>query len=212
MTKTCSKCKTEKNINDFGKYSKSKDGFRGCCKECRRLETSTEQQKKMARIRRKKYAASEHGIKKRKDYAQTEHNKKLHRARCRKYEQTEHFKAKRYEYEKNRYQNNQNYRLISNLRCRLYGALNRSKGSTNVKTSTTIDLLGCTVNELWDHLESLFIEGMTRENYGEWHVDHIKPCASFDLSNPKEQQKCFHYTNLQPLWALDNLSKGDREI
>jgi hypothetical protein len=49
---------------------------------------------------------------------------------------------------------------------------------------------------------------MTRKNYGKWHVDHIRPCASFDLTNPKQQQICFHYTNLQPLWAIDNIKKG----
>ena len=49
---------------------------------------------------------------------------------------------------------------------------------------------------------------MTRDNYGMWHVDHIIPCASFDFSDPKQQELCFHYTNLQPLWAEDNLKKG----
>ena len=51
---------------------------------------------------------------------------------------------------------------------------------------------------------------MTKENYGEWHVDHIKPCASFDLTDPEQQAICFHYTNLQPLWAVDNIKKRDR--
>ena len=51
---------------------------------------------------------------------------------------------------------------------------------------------------------------MTQKNYGEWHVDHIKPCASFDLTDPKQQEICFHYTNLQPLWAIDNIKKGSK--
>jgi hypothetical protein len=51
---------------------------------------------------------------------------------------------------------------------------------------------------------------MTRENHGLWHVDHIRPCASFDLTDPEQQAICFHYTNLQPLWAIDNIKKGAR--
>ena len=57
-----------------------------------------------------------------------------------------------------------------------------------------------------------FKVGMSWSNYGKWEIDHIKPCASFDLSKPREQRKCFHYTNLQPLWKLENRSKNDRII
>lgn len=76
------------------------------------------------------------------------------------------------------------------------------------KTIPSAELLGCTYEQLLAHLESQFSDGMNWENYGEWHIDHIRPCASFDLLDPEEQRKCFHYTNLQPLWALDNLLKG----
>lgn len=57
-----------------------------------------------------------------------------------------------------------------------------------------------------------FKDGMNwgNYNYNGWHIDHIKPCALFDLSKEEEQKKCFHYTNLQPLWGIDNLKKGDR--
>jgi hypothetical protein len=53
---------------------------------------------------------------------------------------------------------------------------------------------------------------MTWENHGRygWHIDHIRPCASFDLADPEQQRKCFHYTNLQPLWASENMRKGDK--
>jgi hypothetical protein len=67
--------------------------------------------------------------------------------------------------------------------------------------------LGCTIDELWNHLEKQFKPGMTKQNYGEWHVDHVLPCVSFDLSKEENQKKCFHYTNLQPLWAEENFKK-----
>ena len=97
------------------------------------------------------------------------------------------------------------YKLIHYLRCRIRLALNG-----NPKLSTSMNLVGCSIDELKHHLETRFYKGMTWENYGKWHVDHIKPCASFDLSKPEEQKLCFHYTNLQPLWAVDNLIKGKK--
>jgi hypothetical protein len=70
--------------------------------------------------------------------------------------------------------------------------------------------VGCTAEYLRSHIESKFAEGMSWQNYGKWHIDHIKPCAAFDLSMESEVKKCFHWTNLQPLWAKENLQKGAR--
>lgn len=99
-----------------------------------------------------------------------------------------------------------NFKLLTNLRRRILHAL---KG--NSKSNKTMKLLGVNNMEfLWIHLEKSFKPGMTRENHGKWHIDHIKPCSSFDLTKPSEQRECFHYTNLQPLWASENLSKGNR--
>ena len=98
-----------------------------------------------------------------------------------------------------------NFKLTSNLRNRMTKVL---KGIN--KSASTIELIGCTIDELWIHMESKFTDGMTRENHGKWHVDHIKACTKFDLTHPKQQQICFNYTNLQPLWALDNMKKGNR--
>ena len=99
---------------------------------------------------------------------------------------------------------NEEFRLKENLRHRIYMAL---KGT--VKSKKTMDLLGTSIDNLWIHLEKSFKSGMTKDNYGKiWHVDHIIPCAAFDLSDPKQQTKCFHYSNIQPLWAEENLKKG----
>lgn len=108
-------------------------------------------------------------------------------------------------YQANRRKNNPSYKLICNVRRRTAGAL---KGST--KSAGTMILLGIPdVEFLWKHLEATFKHGMTRENYGSvWQVDHIIPCSSFDMSDPEQQRKCFHYTNLQALFVHENLSKG----
>jgi hypothetical protein len=99
------------------------------------------------------------------------------------------------------------YRVMMALHVRLYDAVKHQRG---VKSAKTIELLGCTVEQLQTFIEAEFTDGMTWENYGEWHIDHIRPCASFNLEDPEEQKKCFHWTNLQPLWALDNIRKGDK--
>jgi len=76
------------------------------------------------------------------------------------------------------------------------------------KSAVSLELIGCTVPELMAHLESQFLPGMNWENRHEWHIDHIRPCDSFDLTDPAQQQECFHWSNLQPLWAADNIRKG----
>jgi len=107
-----------------------------------------------------------------------------------------------------RSKNNINRKLALSLRRRTLLAL-----KDNSKSKNTMSLLGVeNIEFLWKHLESTFKPGMTRENHGLWHIDHIRPCSSFDLSKPEEQVKCFHYTNLQALWAYENLSKGDRFV
>ena len=100
---------------------------------------------------------------------------------------------------------NPSFKILCNLRIRLNYLV-----SKEFKTSKTIDLIGCTLDDLKKHLESQFKEGMNWGNYGEWHVDHIIPCSLFDFTKKSDQFECFHYTNLQPLWAIENLKKGNR--
>jgi len=103
--------------------------------------------------------------------------------------------------------NNPEYRLILNMRERIRFAVKTAKG---FKKQRTRELLGCSAQFLIGYLEAKFEIGMSWENYGEWHIDHIIPCAAFDLKNLQAQEECFHYTNLQPLWKEDNLKKLDR--
>ena len=100
-------------------------------------------------------------------------------------------------------------KIINRVRKRMNEVL-----KLNSKSARTLQLLGCTPEFLRSYLESKFLPGMSWENYGinGWHMDHIIPCNSFDLSDPEQQKTCFHYTNLQPLWAKDNIKKGDRLV
>lgn len=97
-----------------------------------------------------------------------------------------------------------NFRLTHTLRRRFSQAL---KGI--LKEDNTLKLLGCSTQFLKYFLEQRFIPGMAWENYGTyWHIDHITPCAAFNLEDPEQQRVCFHYTNLQPLTREENLRKG----
>ncbi len=112
-------------------------------------------------------------------------------------------------YKMKRYHSDVEFKLSHNLR----GSLRkRLKYHLANKTSSALSLVGCTMEELKAYIESKFEEGMSWENWAldGWHLDHIIPCSSFDLTIEEEQKKCFHYTNLQPLWAKDNLTKNNK--
>jgi len=116
-------------------------------------------------------------------------------------------KSERNQYCRTRRKNDVRYKILMNLRNRVWYAL-RDFGAK--KSDNTVKLIGCSADKLKKHIESKFLPGMDWNNYGRfgWHIDHIKPCAAFDLSSPEEQKMCFNYKNLQPLWYLDNFKKG----
>lgn len=119
----------------------------------------------------------------------------------------ENYLAKKRERNKEYYKN-VNYKLGQLLRYKLWISLKTQKVK---KENSALSFLGCSKEELIQHLESQFSEGMTWENWSlnGWHIDHIRPISSFDLSDPAQVKECFHYSNLQPLWAIDNLKKSD---
>ena len=118
---------------------------------------------------------------------------------------SEYNRKHRAEY-RERYNSDINYRMARILSHRIREAIKSQKCK---KESKTVDLLGCSIEEFKRYLETKFVSGMSWENYGQWHIDHIIPCAAFDLSDIEQQKKCFNYTNLQPLWAFENMSKND---
>lgn len=112
-------------------------------------------------------------------------------------------RARLNERNRQRYKTDIAYRITVNYRNRFYDVVK------NKRTSKSIKFLGCSIDHFKEYLESLFTKKMTWENYGTyWHIDHIMPCASFDLTDEAHQKRCFHYTNMQPLEAKKNLTKN----
>lgn len=110
-------------------------------------------------------------------------------------------------YQNRRYAEDPAYALTHATRSRVNCALRAAVGQPG-KARPTVELLGCNAEDYRLYLEGLFEPGMSWENWGAWHVDHVQPLASFDLSDPEQQAQAFHYTNTQPMWADENLSKG----
>lgn len=106
-----------------------------------------------------------------------------------------------------KYHSDIEFKIKHTLRRRLRHAI---KG--NIKIESAKKLLGCDIIFFKSYIEKQFLKGMTWNNHGKWHIDHIKPCDSFDLSDTKQQKECFHYSNLRPLWAKDNLKKSNKLI
>ena len=117
----------------------------------------------------------------------------------------EKYKAYRLARHYERMKSDIHYMVRQKISDRIRKALKAGYGN---KSKSCLNYIGCSVPHLRQHLEAQFSKGMTWDNYGEWHIDHIKPCAAFDLTCEEQQSKCFNYTNLQPLWAIDNLKKG----
>jgi len=199
MLKICTKCNQEKDLSLFPKRKSGKDGHRNECKQCKQLLDAPSQLK--WRQNNPEKVRQIH-----KDY------RKEHRQLYRDCQKKYRDKNGKEMHERN-YKNNPQRRMYNILISRMNRAL---KDQKRKRTIRTWDLVGCDYETLKKHLESQFKLGMTWENHGsgdnKWHIDHIKPCASFDLTNIEEQKKCFHYTNLQPLWQFDNLSKHNKII
>ena len=189
-TKVCSHCKLHKNISEFYKNKSRIDGLDCCCIVCNKIymqQYRNTHKEKIDKIQDKYRSINRKIINDGSKIFRLTHKKEINK----------HLRIKR--------QTNINFKILCNLRTRLGHAL---KGYS--KSKRTIDLLGCSIEQLKQHLEKQFKEGMNWENRSKWHIDHIKPCASFDLAKPEEQVKCFHYTNLQPLWIKENLIKKDK--
>lgn len=114
-------------------------------------------------------------------------------------------------YEKNRKSNDPIYKLINNFRTAIYQVL---KENNLKKNGHYFENLKYTPEELIEHLEKQFVNGMSWDNYGEWHVDHIKPISQFNIQHigDDEFNECWSLNNLQPLWGIDNIRKGNKTI
>ena len=117
--------------------------------------------------------------------------------------------ARRRVWHNERYHDDINFRILCGLRTRLRDALNGK-----AKSARTMVLIGCSIEEVRAHIERQWKPGMTWDNWGKgngfWNIDHIRPCASFDLRDQAQQRLCFHWSNLQPLWEEANLIKADK--
>jgi hypothetical protein len=202
--KICNVCHKEKSIDSFHKGKGYKNGIRPYCKDCRKKEKLNyrlKNKKKILITNHEYYLKNKETIlNKLKIY------RLIHKEKRKETVKRSDLKCKdRIE----KYKNQPHVKIAHRLRNRIRLVLIGTS-----KSDSTLNLLGCSFKFLKKHLESQFKEGMSWENYGigGWEIDHIKPCASFNLKNPKEQKKCFHYSNLQPLWFNKNRAKNAHKI
>jgi hypothetical protein len=206
--KICSKCKTQKPLENFGFDKTRKDGRNIKCKTCCRLigkKYREENPDKVKSIRDKfNDLHTEHLKEYRKKY-RSENNDKFVVSN-KKYRKLN--KDKRNQYEVKRKQENPLVKLYSNLQ----GAIYKSLKGIYVRNKKTEEILGCTLIEFRVYIEKQFEKGMTWDNWGKdtWHLDHKTP-KSF-ATTEQEVYELNHYTNFKPMWAEENLKKGNRFI
>lgn len=204
----CSKCQELKSLDSFHKSNQHPNGYRQICKLCRKPYSQFFYQKNQKQIIN--YQA---GVRRRKPHK----NKKYYQANKQYFESYRSENKPRYslwrrnnrkklnDYRRHKIKTDPQFKLSCSLRSRLSTLLKQSRAK---KYNTTLELLGCSLNEFKNYIEKQFQTGMSWDNYGNWHIDHVRPCSSFDLTKEQDQKLCFRYSNLQPLWAKDNLVKS----
>ena len=203
MTKVCSKCKKEKEENDFVKDPSKKDGLYSSCKECNnrrrkgKYKEEAKEYREKNKIKIKENRKRYYEANKEKEYTNHKEWLKNNREVRRK-----HFNDS---YERNK--KDPLFRLKNNIRSRVYLGL---KSKYHHKDNETVKYIGCSFESYKEYIESLFIEGMSWNNYGKWHIDHIKPIDAFSFEEDKQIYEAFNFKNTQPLWAEDNLRKGSK--
>jgi hypothetical protein len=196
--KACSKCKVEKELLDFNKDKTKKDGLTSSCKECKRKVDN--KYSKNNKEKRKDYTDSKKEEKKAYDKKYREDNKERRKELSKRY-LLKNRKPKKIK------ETNYVYKFKVNVRNLIKNSFKRN-GNNYKKRTSSEDILGCTIQEFKIYIENKFTDGMTFENHGEWHLDHIVPLALAKTED--EVLKLNHYTNFQPLWAVDNLKKGSK--
>jgi hypothetical protein len=203
--KKCVKCGKKKSFTNFHKQKASADGYKHWCKLCTKeydKEYKTKNQKKIRKqqiLYRQKNRDALNLYRKEWGLANPDKvskNAKIHRIK---------YKDKINKKRRQKRKHNINFKLRTIISNRIRMAMVRGS-----KNSSAYELTGCSWGDLKLYLESQFMTGMSWDNFGEWHIDHIRPCCSFDLTDIEQQKICFHYTNLQPLWAIDNLKKSGK--
>jgi hypothetical protein len=220
QTKRCPKCGEVKFIDEFYKNKSKKDGFNWWCKNCNtkyrknNLKKASEYVKKWQRNNLKKVKKSVRKWRKNNPEYNREY-RRIHLAKIKtmikKWKKNNPDKvnssARKMYHECHKF--NPFYRLNKNIRYKIWESL---KG--NKKDNHWEDLVGYTLQDLITHLEKQFKNGMTWQNMGKWHIDHKRPISSFNFNSydDPEFKECWALGNLQPLWASENQSKGNRSI
>ncbi len=210
--KTCRCCKKEKTRSEFSPEKRNLDRLKSYCKPCvaEKIKayraTHVEETLEMSRKSYSKNRESRRAYSKEYYQRTIEERRAYGREYRKRYlaENKDKVNAASREYLKARRTNNPVFKVICNLRRRLSHLLNGSK------SKTTMQLIGCDTESLRKHLEDYFTQGMTWENYGEWHVDHVHPLSKVDLTNANALEKVSHFSNLRPMWAADNIRKSNK--
>lgn len=191
MDKICTKCAVPKSFSEYCKDKYKKSGLTSQCSKCR-------YQKKVSNFLQVKQSNKRQRIKN-KETIELKRNSEEGKKYSQEYRKANKAKAAVY---RNKYRSNPINRLAHNVRVRVREILSQHK------SKKSFELVGCSLENLKQQLESQFQPGMTWQNYGKWHIDHIVPLSSGN--NIQAIEHLCHYTNLQPLWAEQNLKKGKK--